>query len=339
MKTKQKTIRVGITGIPPMVIKQKQKVTGFEVELWECIAEILGWKFDYKVTPIHKAVEALQTGKLDVAFGAITRTKEREKRIDFSHFTLQTGLAIMIRRNSPQRVFASVAQIARHNSRGIMRGIIFFSTLLLGIAHALWLIERGNGVGAMYQQGIIESLWWTVVTLGTIGYGDIVPVTTPGRIFGTAVIVIAVILYGLLLAKITAFFTLERLQYHIQNARDLMNRRVATKANTAVVATCENIGANVTGMKDLKDAIIALKRGHVDAVVFDAPTLYYHEHTEADHELLILGNHFAMQTYGFALKHNSALRNSINIAILETIENGTYESLYKKWFGEEAVIE
>ena len=42
---------------------------------------------------------------------------------------------------------------------------------------------------------------------------------------------------------------------------------------------------------------------------------------------------FERQSYGIALKTNSPYRESINQALLEIVENGTYDEIYQKWFG------
>ena len=36
------------------------------------------------------------------------------------------------------------------------------------------------------------AVWWAIVTLATVGYGDVVPTTVPGRIVGSAVIILGV---------------------------------------------------------------------------------------------------------------------------------------------------
>ncbi|HBE95009.1 MAG TPA: metal transporter [Desulfovibrio sp.] len=46
-----------------------------------------------------------------------------------------------------------------------------------------WFEREGRG------EDIFTALWWTVVTLTTVGYGDVVPVTTGGRLMGLLVMV------------------------------------------------------------------------------------------------------------------------------------------------------
>ena len=51
-----------------------------------------------------------------------------------------------------------------------------------------------------------DAVWWAIVTLGTVGYGDIVPTTTAGRIVGSALIVFGVTFLSFLTATVTSLF-------------------------------------------------------------------------------------------------------------------------------------
>lgn len=48
----------------------------------------------------------------------------------------------------------------------------------------------------------IDAVWWSFVTATTVGYGDITPVTVPGRIIGIALMLTGTCLF----ATFTAFF-------------------------------------------------------------------------------------------------------------------------------------
>jgi voltage-gated potassium channel len=50
------------------------------------------------------------------------------------------------------------------------------------------------------------GVWWAVVTLGTVGYGDIVPHTAWGRVVGSLVIVVGVTFIAFLTATVTSAF-------------------------------------------------------------------------------------------------------------------------------------
>lgn len=50
------------------------------------------------------------------------------------------------------------------------------------------------------------AVWWAIVTLATVGYGDVVPHTPAGRVVGSIVIVLGVTFLAFLTATVTSYF-------------------------------------------------------------------------------------------------------------------------------------
>jgi len=50
---------------------------------------------------------------------------------------------------------------------------------------------------------IDDGMWWAFVTITTVGYGDVVPMTGPGRFIGVLTMVVGVLVYSLVIANVT----------------------------------------------------------------------------------------------------------------------------------------
>jgi voltage-gated potassium channel len=85
-----------------------------------------------------------------------------------------------------------------------------FGCLVIGLGAALVaasLMHLAEGKVQPEKFGTIpEAMWWAVVTLGTIGYGDVVPVTAVGKVIATFTIFLGLIMIALPVGIISTAF-------------------------------------------------------------------------------------------------------------------------------------
>jgi voltage-gated potassium channel len=70
------------------------------------------------------------------------------------------------------------------------------------------IVQRAEGPPRFATYG--DSLWWAVVTVTTVGYGDIVPQTTEGRVVAAMLMFTGVALLGTVAASLASFFSESR---------------------------------------------------------------------------------------------------------------------------------
>jgi voltage-gated potassium channel len=85
--------------------------------------------------------------------------------------------------------------MVRQRAQSAMYVVCFLVVVILEVASVLILpLEAASAEANITSAG--DALWWGIVTMTTVGYGDQYPVTTGGRIVGVFVLVAGVGLFG-----------------------------------------------------------------------------------------------------------------------------------------------
>ncbi len=91
-----------------------------------------------------------------------------------------------------------------------------------------------------------EALWWSVVTMSTVGYGEYYPVTVNGRIIATGVMVVGISLLGLVGASV-ASSVISRLSGKTQEGQDEVKAQILALTNEVAALRQELADAGLTG--------------------------------------------------------------------------------------------
>jgi ABC-type amino acid transport substrate-binding protein len=330
-------LRVVTKRFEPFVIYQDKKYIGFSIELWEKIAEDLGLEYElYGVNTIAKLLDEVERGAADVAIAGISITSKREQVLDFSHAFFETGLQIMVREGSEsvlKEVISKVFTVIF--SRELFYGVMFFFIILIIASHIIWALERGHNpqFPVHYPQGLWHSMWWAVVTVTTVGYGDKTPKGAVGRLFGVVWILAGYFVFAYFTASVTTTATVQELHGIIDGPQDLFGKQVATVEKSTAAEYLAGQGIPVVRVENIDKAYPLLESGKVDAIVYDAPVLQHHASKSGRGKVRVVGLLFQEQNYGIALQVQSPYREKINIALLRLIESGAYREIANRWFG------
>jgi polar amino acid transport system substrate-binding protein len=121
----------------------------------------------------------------------------------------------------------------------------------------------------------------------------------------------------------------------IKSEADLKGKKVGVQSGTTGEAWAkENVpGATLVPFKTATEALAALQAGNVDGVVNDLPVSAFLV-KDASRGLELAKAIPTGEQYGFGVaKTNAALTAAINKALADLKADGTYKTIYEKWFG------
>lgn len=329
-------IVVGTKEAPPFSMKGTDSAwSGISIDLWRDMAVDLGIVFEFRELELNGLIDGVRDSTLDLAIAGLSVTAEREQICDFTHPYFNSGLGIAVR---PVVSDGWMDLLGHFVSWDLLRlvGSLVVTTLSFGAI--IWLLERRANpeqFGGDWKSGIGAGFWWSAVTLTTVGYGDKTPTTFAGRFIALIWMLAAVVMVSSFTATMTTTLTVSQLESTINGPQDLPKSRVGTIAN----ATSENYLRQHTiaykAFATLAEALNELRKGTIDAVVYDAPMLSYWSNRTADAEFRVLPVTFEKQNYGIALPTGSPLREPINQLILRKLKSENWEKIVRKYLGDQ----
>ena len=140
--------------------------------------------------------------------------------------------------------------VMKQEAETIISAIFILLILILISATGIHLVE--GKVQPENFGSIPRALWWSTVTLTTVGYGDVVPVTLLGKVFGIVIVITGIGMAALPAGIMAAGFTAE------------LNRR-RERFKTIILSRIEDGRLSQKGRKELEAFRVTLGISRSDA--------------------------------------------------------------------------
>ena len=95
--------------------------------------------------------------------------------------------------------------LLKERAGSALLSLLFIALLVLEFG-SLWMLRLEARSPDANITTASDALWYVIVTISTVGYGDQYPVTNPGRVLGAVIIVLGVAIFGTLTGYLANLF-------------------------------------------------------------------------------------------------------------------------------------
>ena len=126
--------------------------------------------------------------------------------------------------------------LVKERAESALLMLLFVGILVLEFGSLALLKLEATDPGANITDAS-DALWYVIVTMSTVGYGDEYPITNPGRVVGSIIIIVGVGIFGTLTGYLANLFLtpsrkaaqkITDVQTHLQELKELAERQQAT---------------------------------------------------------------------------------------------------------------
>lgn len=330
-----KQVIVGVVPTPPFVTETPTGIYGgMAIDLWQDIAKSLGISYRYQPMPSFRALmDAVTTGKVDVVVSSITITKGRLDRMDFTQPWFDTGLRVMINKDRGQGFGGLVHELW---ITGHIRVYLWLAVAIVVATIILTLVDRhfDDEFHTNWWRGLADS-FYHVMAIATSGRAAMHKPLFGGwgRVIAGFWMLCGVGVVAYVTSSITSVMTTASITNQISSVADLPGKTVGVVEGTVGEEYAVDAVLQARSFPTFQDAVDALLRHQIVAIIDDAATLEYFDNAHPELPLTEVGALFRPAKYGFATPRGSQLTRAISVAIVADQEDGSLGRLKARYFG------
>ena len=334
------TLKIGVHIGPPFILKtEENKYKGLCIDLWEDLADELDLAYEY--IPYNddiSIIRALDYGEIDLTINPMNVSASRLEKFAVTQpfFISSIGVATSTVSQSTFRKF-----LRNFFSIQFFQVVLLLLFIIFCFGTLLWLVERKHNQFQFRPGliGLLDGLWWSAVTMTTVGYGDKAPKTNAGRAIAILWMFTAIVIISSFTATIASTLTVSTLETNVESLEDLR-----TLDNTGTVGASSGEDFLILNHFDTyrsygnpTQALQALVRKDVEVVVFDKTILkYLINYHQLENRILLLPVTFNKQYRSFILPKDSPLFNTINPLLVQRINQASWQEVLRRYnLGEE----
>lgn len=315
-------------------------------ETWAEIAVSAGLPFQLEsAASFRELLEVGQAGKVDIAVGCINMTPDRLLKYRFSVPIQEDGISVLVRKESFHIWLPILQTLFSWDLLGLLGGILSF---VLVITLIMWKVEgydRQDGTKTQGRPRTFSKLFQILLT----GPGtNVIATTVRGNSLIGLVYFVRIVATSVLVSFVSVNIIKRSAQDTggaIRAVQDLAGKSVSVGAgsvsehwvsgyNETVDKSTPDRRIRIETQDSLAAGVDALLAGRVDAVIADNGQIqYYVGKIKPKAPLRVALSNIHRQSQGLIfspqLSNETALR--INQAIARLRENGTIDSIKKRW--------
>jgi len=328
------TLIVGYSSAPPFIVEKGEEPEGINIWLWQQLAKDLNIQYRLVAMDFSEMLEALQNGRIDVCINPLTITSDRSKKMEFSHSFYASNSTIAVTEASSIQKF--IKYIKPFFNVNFIKGVVALLVIVFLFGTIAWHFERRKNHEQFRPgwKGIFDGIWWSVVTMTTVGYGDKSPKSRGGKMIALIWMFSGLLFVSGLTASIASSLTVDRMSNSVKNFNEFKERYVGSiKKSSSSEFLKSNFFSDLKLYTNVTDGLTDLNNGKIDAFIYDEPILKFRiKQNNKFNNLQVLPIKFDLQFYAFGLpKDRIELEQQISQKILEITESHEWKVVLSEY--------